>query len=103
VAEPFVAIVKLVSNESLIARVDPDEVGETIRLQKPMEAIINPVSGDVGLLDYLLLCQEEEITLPAEKVVFIGTAKPELGGSYEEKFWGKKRIVKPTKRIVLPD
>jgi len=102
VAEPFIAIVKLVSGEEVIAKVDPSDADDSITLIKPQIVFVNPQSGECGLIDFIALTEEDQVTIGADKVLYVATAKEGLAKGYKERCWGEKQIVKPSKKLVLP-
>lgn len=102
-SEEFIAIIRLVGGEEIIAKVDTEaEMEDSLTLIKPQVVFVNPQSGECGLMDLLALVEEEQVTIGSDKILFIGTAKEGLTKGYKERCWGEKQIVKPSKKLVLP-
>ena len=102
-SEEFIGLVQLNNGTNLIAKIDQNESSKKgIRLQRPYVVIINP-SGDAGVADWLILAEEDNVTIPVDIVTYVLTPKKQLASGYKKTVWGEKQIIEPTNRIVLPE
>jgi hypothetical protein len=96
-----IALVKLVGGDDLLAQVDENKLGEdTIELHMPILTAVIP-TGEVPMVPYLALAEEDDMVLRESQIVGIFTAKEGIANHYREQFLGEKTIATPPKKKLV--